>query len=383
MKRVPLLVGLVIGLGACAQTTSPKQQPPPGSGGNLYVDVANGDDGAAGDSAHPFQTIQHAADLVNPGDVVVVRNGVYTGGNAIFDVARGGTARNPVVFRAANRWGAVLDGRNNTSEDGVHVSASFVRIEGFEIKGVFHDGIIPSSGIIELQIVGNNIHDVGRYCETGSIGLSAIGVANDNVVIEQNLIHDIGRYADGENGCSQPNDYWQNHDHGVYVSSGTNVIIRNNVFYNIARGWAIHCYPGPISQVYIANNTFAFPNPYRDGHIIVGAALTTAAIVNNIFYQPQTAGVAFDVATTSAVTVEYNLTMGGTVSTGSGPGVTFSHNIDNVDPMLANAPAFDFQLVATSPAIDAGVTLPYVSNDFLGTSRPQGVAYDIGAFEFH
>lgn len=383
MKRVPLLAGLIIGLGACTQTTSPKQQPPPGSAGNFYVDANFGDDAASGDSAHPFQTIQHAADLVNPGDVVVVRNGVYTGGNAIFDVARGGTAANPVVFRAANRWGAVLDGRNNTSEDGVHLSASFVRIEGFEIKGVFHDGIILSSGIIDLQIVGNDIHDVGRYCETGSIGLSAIGVANDDVVIEQNLIHDIGRYANGENGCSQPNLYWQNHDHGVYLSSGTNVIIRNNVFYNVARGWAIQCYPGPMSQVYIANNTFAFPNPDRDGHILVSAALTTASIVNNIFYQPQTAGVAFDAAATSAVAVEYNLTMGGTVSTGSGAGVSFSHNLDNTDPTLVNASAFDFRLLAGSPAIDAGLTLSYVTNDFLGTSRPQGAAYDIGAFEFH
>jgi len=29
------------------------------------------------------------------------------------------------------------------------------------------------------------------------------------------------------------------------------------------------------------------------------------------------------------------------------------------------------------------VTLAYVTNDFLGVSRPQGAAYDIGAFEFH
>jgi len=155
------------------------------------------------------------------------------------------------------------------------------------------------------------------------------------------------------------------------------------VFYNITRGWAIQCYPGPISQAYIVNNTFAFPNPHRDGHIIVDGTFTDAVIANNIFYQPQTAGVLFSGATTTNVTVRYNLTMGGTASTGNGTGVTVSNNLDSTDPTLRNAAAFDLQLLAGSPAIDAGVTLSYVTNDFLGVSRPQGAAYDIGAFEFH
>ena len=160
---------------------------------------------------------------------------------------------------------------------------------------------------------------------------------------------------------------------------------RNNVFYNIARGWAIQCYPDLLSQIYIVNNTFAFPNPNEVGQIIIAATLTNAVIANNLFYQPLTAGVWFSGATTSNVTVEYNLTMGGTAAEGNGAGVTLSHNLDNTDPKLVNAsaPALDFQLSAGSPAIDAGVPLAYVSNDFLGTSRPQGAGYDIGAFEFH
>lgn len=36
---------------------------------------------------------------------------------------------------------------------------------------------------------------------------------------------------------------------------------------------------------------------------------------------------------------------------------------------------------ATSPAIDAGMQLS-VANDFVGTTRPQGVAFDIGAYEY-
>jgi hypothetical protein len=378
VNRVALL--WVLWLAACTQGTSPKQQPR-----SYYVDGTIGHNAAAGDSAHPFQTIQHAANLVNPGDSVVVRNGVYP----VLNIERGGTPGRYVVFRAAVQWGAILDGgqtshtQPNGAEYGVYLGASFVRIEGFEIKNVWHDGISPSGSASDFQIVGNHIHDIGRYCETRGIGLSGMTFINDNVAIEQNLIHDIGRDSTGENGCTPGNDYWQNHDHGIYLSSGTNIVVRNNVFYNIARGWAIQCYPDVLSQLYIVNNTFAFPNPHKVGHIIIAATLGNAVIANNIFYQPLTAGVWFNGGATSNVIVEYNLTMGGTAAEGNGAGVTLSNNLDNIDPKLVNALGVDFQLVSGSPAIDAGVTLPYVTNDFLGTTRPQGAAYDIGAFEFH
>jgi Right handed beta helix region len=370
----------VLWLAACTQGTSPNQQPR-----SYYVDGTNGANAASGDSAHPFQTIQHAANLVNPGDSVVVRNGVYP----VLDIERGGTPGRYVVFRAAVQWGAILDGGQTShtqadgAEYGVYLGASFVRVQGFEIRNVWHDGISPASGVSDFQITGNHIHDVGRYCETGGIGLSGMTFINDNVVIEQNLIHDIGRDSTGENGCTPGNDYWQDHDHGIYLSSGTNITVRNNVFYNISRGWAIHCYPDVLSQLYIVNNTFAFPNPHKVGHIIIAATLGNAVIANNIFYQPLTAGVWFNGGATSNVIVEYNLTMGGTAAEGNGAGVTLSNNLDNIDPKLVNALGVDFQLVSGSPAIDAGVTLPYVTNDFLGTTRPQGAAYDIGAFEFH
>jgi parallel beta helix pectate lyase-like protein len=370
----------VLWLAACTQGTSPNQPPR-----SYYVDGTMGHNTAPGDSAQPFQTIQHAANLVNPGDTVVVRNGVYP----VLDIERGGTPGRYVVFRAAVQWGAILDGGQTShtqpdgAEYGVYLGAGFVRVQGFEIRNVWHDGISPASGVSDFQITGNHIHDVGRYCETSGIGLSGMTFINDNVVIEQNLIHDIGRDSTGENGCTPGNDFWQNHDHGIYLSSGTNVIVRNNVFYNISRGWAIQCYPDVLSQLYIVNNTFAFPNPHEDGHIIIAATLGNAVIANNIFYQPLTAGVWFDGGATSNVIVEYNLTMGGTAAEGNGAGVTLSNNLDNIDPKLVNALGVDFQLVTGSPAIDAGVTLPYVTNDFLGTSRPQGAAYDIGAFEFH
>ncbi len=42
----------------------------------------------------------------------------------------------------------------------------------------------------------------------------------------------------------------------------------------------------------------------------------------------------------------------------------------------------DFRLKEGSCAIDMGVSLTEVTHDFDGVKRPQGIAYDIGAFEF-
>src|SRR5437867_2592281 len=260
---------------------------PTGTGQCYYVDGASGNDGNPGDSTRPFRTVQQAAGVVNPGDVVIVRNGVYTGdGNAVLSIGRGGSAGNLVVFKSQNKWGAVLDGQNNYSAKVIEIGTNYVRVEGFEVKGSNHYGVDPSTSTHDIEIVGNNIHDVGRYCESSGIGLSAIDAYSSNLLIDGNWVHDIGRLGAGENGCQPGNDYWMNHDHGVYNGQGTNVIIRNNVFYNITRGWAIQRYGSSVDQLYIVNNTFAFPNPNRNGQIILAATPTNLYIQHNVFYHP-------------------------------------------------------------------------------------------------
>lgn len=65
-----------------------------------------------------------------------------------------------------------------------------------------------------------------------------------------------------------------------------------------------------------------------------------------------------------------------------------SGNIVNVSsPAFVNAPATlpaspNFSLTARSPAIDEGLSLAETRTDFNGTTRPQGRAYDIGAYEY-
>jgi uncharacterized protein YjdB len=358
--------------------------PPPAACGAVspgvcyYVAATGGSDANAGDSAHPFLTIQHAAGIVNPGDVVIVRNGVYTGSSsAVLDIGRAGTPTAWITFKAEHKWGAALDGGGSpgvmgVSDAGVHFSASYVRVEGFEIRWVWHDGV--DMGAPNIALAGNNIHDVGGYCESGALGISAIAAYASNLLIEQNWIHDIGRLSPGEYGCAPTNTYWQNHDHGIYLSNGNTILIRNNVFYNILHGWAVHRYGSTCDQVWVVNNTFAFPNPNRDGHIILASTTTNLYIQNNIFYQP---GLNIAISGTESSAIISN-----NISTGAMGGGGTGANLINTDPLLVNPLGLDFHLQAGSPARGAGVSLANVTNDFDGKPRPLGTPYDIGAYQF-
>jgi uncharacterized protein YjdB len=365
--------------------------PPPGSCANVchYVDAAAGNDANAGTSAAPWRTLQHAADVTSPGDTVIVNDGVYTGGGNVVTISRSGTAAGWLVFRAAHLWGAVIDGQNNSSTVGIEINGNYVRVEGFEVRNTSRYGIDAyggsesAGGNHDVDVVRNHIHDIGHIC-TGDVGgIVGVDAYSDNLVIERNVIHDVGRLGPGEQGCVEPNANWQNHDHGVYHGIGNNVVIRNNVFYNFTHGWAIQRYNGNgavTTGLTIVNNTFAFPNPWRDGHIIIATGVTNLVIANNIFYQPTTAGVWLDTGGLTNATVSNNISFGAVASTGSG--ATLSANLNNTDPQFVNVGGLDFRVVAGSPAIGAGLPLSIVSNDISGAARPATGGYTIGAYEF-
>ena len=364
--------------------------PPPGSCANVchYVDAA-GNDANAGTSAAPWRTLQHAADVTSPGDTVIVNDGVYTGGGNVVTISRSGTAAGWLVFRAAHQWGAVIDGRNNSSTVGIEINGNYVRVEGFEVRNTSRYGIDSYGGSEsvggnhDVDVVRNHIHDIGHIC-TGDVGgIVGVDAYSDNLVIERNVIHDVGRLGPGEQGCVEPNGNWQNHDHGVYHGIGDNVVIRNNVFYNFTHGWAIQRYNGNgavTTGLTIVNNTFAFPNPWRDGHIIIATGVNDLVIANNIFYQPTTAGVWLDTGGAGNATVSNNISFGAVASTGSG--ATLSGNLDNTDPQFMNVGGLDFRVQAGSPAIGAGLPLTIVTNDISGAARPATGGYTIGAYEF-
>jgi hypothetical protein len=395
-------------------TTSARSVCAPTGSGVCYYVSPTGSDSNAGTSAAPFQTIQHAANVVNPGDMVIVRDGTYNNaavsgvGSKLIVMSRGGTVANHVVFTAEHKWGAKIDGLNNTSATGWEFSANYIEVRNFECEG-FSDTCMEnynggsSSGGQFISITGNNIHDVGRYCTTTTTGRDGIFISNDNVTIEGNQIHDIGRGAPGEvlSGVTCVDSvntlHYQNNDHGIYVdgafTSANNLTIKNNVFYRDERGWSIQVYPAAVNNLRILNNTFLCPNPYRNGHITLSAPITNSAIENNISWEPTTGFLDYSNTTGySNLSAANNLTYQGTVGAGTAPGgITLTGNLDNINPRLVSAPSCtvdaasipDAHLQLGSPAIDMGLTLLDVPIDYDGTARPQGIRFDLGAFEYH
>ncbi|HWE96270.1 MAG TPA: right-handed parallel beta-helix repeat-containing protein [Tepidisphaeraceae bacterium] len=71
-----------------------------------YV-ATNGSDGNAGTLSSPFSTIQHAANLAQPGDTVYVRGGVY---HQSVTPPRSGTSSLPITFTPYNNEGVTIDG---------------------------------------------------------------------------------------------------------------------------------------------------------------------------------------------------------------------------------------------------------------------------------
>ncbi|HEV7366070.1 MAG TPA: right-handed parallel beta-helix repeat-containing protein [Gemmatimonadales bacterium] len=352
----------------------------------FYVDP-KGMDSNPGTGAAPFKTIQRAADTAGPGDTVVVRAGRYTGPSRIVSLSRGGAPGEWLTFRSEQLGGAVLDGRNGESQEAWYFGpqVAYVRVEGFEITGLQEHGFDTyGGGVHDLLIARNHVHHIGRNCTDTSNGRTgaSLGEGTHRVTFDGNVWHDIGRFAPGESGCTPANQNYQNHDHAIYVADANEITITNNVFYNLARGWAVHRYfsrGSPSHGLTIVNNTFAGQNPYRPGQIILATPTSGLRIENNIFYGPQEAALYFEDLDFPGAAVRNNMIYQGVTKVGRPTGVSFGKNWEKTDPRIAGGT--DFHLRSDSPAIDVGLPNPQVTHDADGVTRPRGAGYDLGAYE--
>jgi hypothetical protein len=322
-----------------------------------------------------------------PGDTVIVRPGVYTGAGRVVALARSGTPNAWITFLSERRWKAIIDGQNGTGMEGWYFGpgVSYVRVEGFEIRNLHEHGFDTyGGGVHDIAIVRNYVHHIGRNCtdtDNGRTGAS-LGADTRRVVLDGNVWHDIGRLAPGEQGCSPSTEYYQNHDHGIYIADASDITIVNNLFYNFGRGWAIHRYHsrgGVTEKLLIANNTFAGENPYRPGQIILATTTSGLRIENNIFYAPQSAALFFESSRNPESIVRFNMVFGAGIKIGRARGVSFSRNWERTDPRFVADSSF--RLAPGSPAIDVGLTLPEIPHDADGAPRPRGRGYDLGAYE--
>ena len=136
-------------------TTRPDTFPEP-SLRTLYVSTTGSDLGPGTDPLAPLRTIQRAADLSQPGDLISIEPGFY---HESVDVSTSGTAALPIVFRGSGT-GVVLDGADPAVLAGVSWTAAgsgvHTRVLGFSTGHVVTDQgrLYRYDTLADLQILG-------------------------------------------------------------------------------------------------------------------------------------------------------------------------------------------------------------------------------------
>jgi hypothetical protein len=211
-----------------------------------YVSTSGRDSNNGADIEHPFLTIQKAADIVIPGDTVLVRGGIYTGTTV---VSRSGTALNYITFEPYGREQVILDAKN-TKPNMFDISANYVRVKGFTLQNSAYS---KEGGLIRLLGAAYCIIEDNTLIDPAGIGGMNVRNGASNNLIQRNIIKVTTR-----KDPNQPT--------GIYgwKPGGANVI-RNNTFNSTTIyglwdgiGWGPENQTGYMNDSDFNNNTITF-----------------------------------------------------------------------------------------------------------------------------
>lgn len=300
----------------------------------FYV-APTGKDTNPGTPAAPWLTIQRAANVVNPGDTVVVQPSTYKGAK----FSRSGLATAHIRF--VGQPGALVNspGPLNSNGDNLWIrNAHYILLEGFTVTNAPQSGIAiqgePTAPAIGNLVYRNHCHHNGRW------GIFTGYALNVRIIRNQTSYSAI--------------------EHGIYVSNSADnpYIHGNHAHHNRASGIQINADPALPGDGIIHTGTrgsIEIDPSSRPGFV------SDYNVVNNRFSLNDTFI---------------------TLARWRGYGYDL-HSILNpgLPTLFVNPTAANYHLKTGSPAINTGVTVTGVIDDIDGNPRPQGLRYDIGADE--
>jgi parallel beta-helix repeat protein len=393
-----------------------------------YYVSPDGDDSDSGISIEDaFESLQQAAEIVVPGDSVLVLVGTYTG----FDLRTGGTSSLPIVFKALGQ-NVTINLTNPVTNDGINIeSADWIVIDGFKVINQPRAGIrIVTSDFV---IIRNN-HCTENYRWGIFTGFT------DNILIENNTCalsedeHGIYVSNSGDNPVVRNNTCFANNGCGIQLNADasmgddgiiTNAIIEGNILYdngngggaainldgvqesvifnnllynNLATGIALFQIDGAEgsrnNKVY--NNTIVNPENSRWA-ILVNTGSTGDTLYNNILINHHSfrGSISIDESSEQGFVSDNNIIVNrlsdddGESNMSLSEWQSLGYDIHSLialpeEQIFANHTAGNFHLLENSQASNTGTNLvsDIVLNDLDNLSRPQGTGYDIGAYEF-
>jgi len=348
------------------------------TGGKAYYVSPTGDDTNDGSKAHPFATIQKAAEVVTPGTTVHVLAGTYP---QLVTVTINGTANARITFFSDVKWGAKITTTGTT--DPWTTQANYIDIIGFDITSTASRDGIENRGSF-IRTMSNHVHDIPGSCD--SIGGSGIDDSNyeahDDDIIG-NVVDHIG--ATYPQLCQ--------YVHAIYHSTARGHIL-NNITYDNA-GCGINLWHAATATV--VDNNLSFGN--QEHGISIGTDTDNTdnvlgdnfIVANNISIDNARLGIRERVGVGSHNQYLNNIVYGNgkapfgdehydwPPATGNKDLGTITQRVQFVD--YESNGSGNYHLDATSPAIDAGTSIGAPSTDFDGKPRPQGKSFDIGPYQ--
>lgn len=410
--------------GATATTKSN----PPGEGECTKTTVLCVDDTAGG--TQEYSVIQAAATAAKAGDTVLVYEGSYAG----FQVTTSGTQTSPIVFKTSGT--AVITSGGPTGDGARLENVSYVTVEGFKIENVAARcvaarGAIPTNPMKEITIknntcynsttegfylsqVGNSVIEnntitsAGKGIGTRNHGFYLANAGSDNTIIRNNIItksNGEGLHVNGDvnvggdglvSGLTiEKNIIYNNLYNGLSFDGVQDSLIQNNIVYDNARhglrGYDGDGASGP-KNLKVINNTFSVPStggwPIKlsedgGGHVIFNNILLNESANGSIVV-----GNTSFTSNNNIIKDKFSVnseTSTSTLSQWQAQGYDTNSKIATAAEVFINPASSDYHLKDLSKAIDIGAaSLASVlapAQDREGNKRPQGVAFDSGAYE--